>query len=373
MLNLKADGIKGLMEELKTKRLVCFGAGAHFDTVMRLYSTYHLMQYVEYIVDNNTSIYGTFKSCQNSRYRIISLAEFERMADRKNIVLLVTSHLYCMEIVSQLDNETCLDGTDTYIGSFLSDVSAPVLPYEIRKKGFEKIPRIIHYCWFGKGEIPYEYRRYMESWERCCQDYEIRRWDESNFDISSNKYMKQAYEKRKWAFVSDYARIKIIHDYGGIYLDCDVELLKSLDIFLAEKMFCGFEDQNHINLGLGYGAVKNHPYLKRLMEFYEQLDFVNSDGNLNLIPCTAYQTEVIKEFGIQGNNTYQVGNGITVYSTEVFSPISSWGAGEVSDKTYSIHHYQASWQSKKTMDKVHHIYKEYCVRRDAYAWGDRSD
>lgn len=373
MLNLKTDGINGLMEELGTRKLVCFGAGSHFDTVMRLYASYRLEQYVEYIADNNASLNNTYKKYQDAEYRIVSLEVFRQKADIRNTVLLVTSHMYCMEIVSQLDREARLDGMDVYIGSFLSDVSSLSPSCEMNRTGAKRIPKTIHYCWFGKGTMPYVYRQYMDSWKRLCPDYKIRKWDESNFDVSANRYMKQAYEHGKWAFVSDYARIKIVHDHGGIYLDCDVELLKSLDDFLAEGMFCGFEDQNHVNLGLGYGAVKNHPYLRRLMGFYERLDFVNADGSLNLIPCTAYQTEVLKEFGIRDNNTFQTGNGITVYPTEVFAPVSPFGAGAVSDRSYSIHHYQASWQPEKTMEKVNHMYKEYCRRKEACVWRDRGD
>lgn len=363
MVNLKTDGITGLRKALKKKKLACFGAGKHFETVMCLYSSYHLEQCVEYIVDNDSSIYNTFKNYQGTEYRIISLKTFESEEDIENTVLLITSHMYCMEIVSQLDHRESLNGMDVYIGSFLSEDTGPALPYGIGGKAAGKIPKIIHYCWFGRGEIPYEYQQYMNTWRRYCTDYEIWQWNEDNFDISANKYMRQAYEQGKWAFVSDYARIKIIYDYGGIYLDCDVELLKSLDDFLGESMFCGFEDRNHINLGLGFGAVKKHPYLKKLMDYYGRLEFVNLDGSFNMVPCTAYQTAVIKEFGIRDDNIFQRTNGITVYPTEVFSPISCWGMGTVSDGSYSVHHYHASWQPQESIRKVNHVYREYCRRK----------
>lgn len=364
MVNIKADGINGLIDKLKTKRLACFGAGKHFDTIMCLYTSYHLDKYVEYIADNDSKLHGTYKNYCGAAYKIISPAEFRCKVDVKNTVLLITSHMYCMEIVSQLDREACLDGLDVYIGSFLSEVTDSMSYFKINKKSDRKIPKVINYCWFGDGEIPRQFRKYMDSWKRLCPDYEIRQWNESNFDISANRYMKQAYEQGKWAFVSDYARIKIINENGGIYLDCDVELLKSLDDFLADSMFCGFEDGNHINLGLGYGAVKNHPYLRRLMEYYEYLDFLNLDGSLNLIPCTAYQTEVMKEFGIRNDNSFQEKDGITVYPTEVFAPISCWGTGTVSAGSYSVHHYEASWQSKESLTKINAMYKEYCKRKD---------
>ncbi len=364
MIQLRKDGIRGLMKEIQNKKLVCFGAGGHFDTVMSLYASYSLEEQVAAIVDNNASHYAGYKQFRQKKYQVISFEEFVQSFHRDDTVLLVTNNIYAMDIVDQLDREQALAGLNVYIGTFLSEASDKMREFDIVSTGNIQIPKVIHYCWFGNNEIPKEYRSCMDSWEKFCPEYEIRRWDETNFDISINQYMYQAYQNKKWAFVSDYARLKIIYDYGGIYLDCDVELLKNPDVFLSEKMFCGFEDNNFINLGLGYGAVARHPYLKRLMEYYDTLDFVNQDGSLNMVPCPVYQTEILKTFGFMDDNYYQKKDDITVFPTDVFSPVSGWGTGRITDKSYMLHHYCASWQSKEDVKKAKEMYQRYLERRE---------
>ncbi len=363
MIRMKTDGIRGLLVELEKKKLICFGAGNHFDTVMNLYTVYSLQDHVEYLLDNNPQLWGAIKRFGPKEYRIMSLDQFIRQEQPEQVVLLVTNHLHAMEIVEQLDQRPELNGISVYIGTFLSETVRFESDYEVKASGAQQIPKIIHYCWFGGGEIPQEYQRYMESWKIFCPDYEIKRWDESNYDVTVNRYMDQAYQRKSWAFVSDYARLQIIFENGGIYLDCDVELIRNLDDFLGETMFCGFEDQNHINLGLGYGAVSGHPYLKRLMEYYESLEFVNPDGSLNQVPCPSYQTAVLKEFGIRDDNTFQRKEGITVYPTEMFSPLSGWGEGEITDRSCSIHHFGASWKTEEEREKTRGMYQAYCRRK----------
>ena len=103
------------------------------------------------------------------------------------------------------------------------------------------IPKIIHYCWFGRKPKSEEFNKYLESWKRFCPDYEIKEWNESNFDLNKNDYCREAYEAKKWAFVADYVRLKVLEKYGGIYMDTDVELIKSLDKFLHYNAFMCFE------------------------------------------------------------------------------------------------------------------------------------
>lgn len=362
MVQVKTDGILGLQSEFQNKKLVCFGAGRHFETIMALYASYTVAKHVAFILDNASSLHGTCKTFQEKTYRILSPEAFAGMVNTDETVLLITNHFYSMEIIEQLDKMPELDGLSVYVGSFLSEMDYSIPEFELAAGGEAQIPRVIHFCWFGESEIPEVYKHYMETWRRFCPDYEIRRWDESNFDVSQNKYMFQAYQNKKWAFVSDYARLKVIYEHGGIYLDCDVQLLRSMDDFLSAKMFCGFEDYNHINLGLGYGAVARHPYLKRLMDYYDTLEFVHSDGSLNMVPCPAYQTAVLKEFGIRDDNTFQRLENITVYPTAVFSPVSGLGSGQITDISCSIHHYGASWQPEEEMQKIRQVYQRYCKR-----------
>lgn len=218
----------------------------------------------------------------------------------------------------------------------------------------DTIPKIIHYCWFGGEKIPEEYKSYMESWKRFCPDYEIKEWNETNYDISKNGYMEQAYKNKKWGFVPDYARLDIIYNYGGIYLDTDVELLKSLDEILDCEGFFGFESENLVNLGLGFGAVKGNEIIRDMMLQYEKMSFINHDGTLNTVASPIYTTEILKDKGLDLNGKLQVIEGSVIYPTEYFSPKNYMtGITNITDNSCSIHHFSASWldwELKKIME-----------------------
>ena len=210
------------------------------------------------------------------------------------------------------------------------------------------IPKKIHYCWFGGNPIPEHLTRYMESWKKYCPDYEIIRWDESNYDVHKIKYIEQAYEAKKWGFVSDYARLDIIYNEGGIYFDTDVEIIKSFDEMLYNRAFMGFERCMTVSNGLGFGAIPNHPAIKELMEIYESKSFIKNDGSYETTPCPLMQLEKFKEFGCTLNNQLQTVNGITIYPSEYFAPMDyETGKLNLTSNTFSIHHYEASWMSKK--------------------------
>lgn len=219
------------------------------------------------------------------------------------------------------------------------------------------IPKIIHYCWFGGKPEPEHVRKCIDSWKKYLPDYKIIRWDEHNYDVHKNQYMNDAYKEGKWAFVSDYARIDVVHECGGLYLDTDVEVVRSFDDLLQEQMFCGFESRDPIrkkdskdieysvNLGLGFGAEKNHPILKEILDLYETLNFYNADGTLNLIACPRYQTQILVKHGLVPNNETQRIDGAIAYSPEYFCPQSNETDEMLylTKNTYSIHHFSRTW------------------------------
>lgn len=218
------------------------------------------------------------------------------------------------------------------------------------------LPKVIHYCWFGGSEMPEEYLRYMESWKRFCPDYEIRRWDESNFDIASScAYVREAYEAKKWAFVSDYARIKILYENGGVYLDTDVELIRPLDPIVQEGDFLGIEffgmkrglrDDSRIgvNLGLGAGASAGNEIYREILEHYKTLSFRLPDGSLDQTTIVERVTAILDRYGFQHENRLQKIGQITVYPSEYFGPIDcATGEFRPTENTVSVHHYAASW------------------------------
>lgn len=344
MVNLIIDDIHGLLQDLLNKKLVCYGAGGNFDEVMNKYENYSLADKVVQIIDDDKNLYGTVKYYKEKEYPITSLNKFIRYLDENNVVIVVTNYNYFMEIICELDKYTKLAGIHVYVGDFLHIKYSCSNQRIIRKMTTLKIPKVIHYCWFGGKALPPEYRKYMDSWKKHCPDYQIIRWDESNYDVTKNKYMYEAYQEKKWAFVSDYARVDIINTYGGIYLDCDVELLKSWNPLLGDGFFAGFEDYDHIALGLGFGARKNHEYLEKLLELYERIAFRTDEG-LNMVACPKYQSEIINEMGFNLNNTFQKKGDMVIYPSNIFAPVSFWGMGQVDESSYSVHHYKATWHT----------------------------
>jgi len=207
------------------------------------------------------------------------------------------------------------------------------------------IPKIIHYCWFGKKVMSKQTLKYLETWKKYCPNYELIRWDESNYCITKNAYMRQAYDAKKWGFVPDYARLDIIYQYGGIYLDTDVELLRSFDSLLENSAFLGIEAQDRVNLGQGFGAEAGHPLIKEMRDMYDNLRFLNENGTQNLTVSPYYQTQLLKQYGLKGNREQFIRNA-HIYPSDFFCPKDlETGRITLTENTYSIHHFDASWMS----------------------------
>ena len=232
------------------------------------------------------------------------------------------------------------------------------------KKGSERmsIPKIIHYCWVGGNPKPKSVLYCIESWKKFCPDYEIKEWNETNYDFTKNQYMKEAYDEKKWGFVPDYARLDIVYNHGGIYLDTDVEIVKSFDGLLSNKAFAGFEKSDDgtwfVNCGQGFGAEPKNPSIKFIRDFYEEKSFYNEDGSLNLLPSPHYTTDSLVALGMVRNNTKQELKDITIYTADVLCPKSmATGKIEKTKNTYSIHHFTASWMDEAIVKEIKHSQK----------------
>lgn len=206
------------------------------------------------------------------------------------------------------------------------------------------IPKIIHYCWFGGNPLGDQEKEFMKSWEKYCPEYEIMVWNEETFDIDKmGDYAKEAYEAEKWAFVSDVARLYALKEYGGIYMDTDLELLKSIDSLLELDAFMGFEVETTISTAI-IAAKPNHPTLEMLYRDYEDRHFLKSDGSYDETTNVIHITEIFEKNGLVLNNEHQEVLGIQIFPREYFSPKSYW-TQEINDtnKTYAIHQYSGSW------------------------------
>ena len=234
------------------------------------------------------------------------------------------------------------------------------------------IPKIIHYCWFGRNPLPPLALECIASWRKFLPDYEIKEWNEDNFDVNVIPYTKEAYEAKKYAFVSDYARFWILYHYGGLYFDTDVEVIKSFDEILSKGPFIGFErnpdrwGKGLINPGLGLACFPQQPIVKQMLDKYNSLHFILLDGKLNVKTTVVhYTTEIFEKYGLERTKNIQKIAGFNIYPAEYFAPIDFVTKRlHVTDKTLSIHRYMASWgevKNKTILDYIKHYMPECCL------------
>lgn len=213
--------------------------------------------------------------------------------------------------------------------------------------------KIIHYCWFGEGEKPKLTQKCIETWKKFLPDYKIIEWNEKNFDVGCCRFVKEAYEARNFAFVSDYARAKALYENGGIYFDTDVEVLKSFDRFLSDEFFVGFEEKAFVGTCV-MGAQKDAPILKEYMSHYENAAYLNEDGTKYSDTNVLLLTRLLEEKGLERNDKEQTVDGyIKIYPRTFFSPYDYInGINYITDDSYSIHHFTLSWLPKSTRIKT---------------------
>ena len=208
------------------------------------------------------------------------------------------------------------------------------------------IPKKIHYCWFGRGEKPKLAQKCIASWKRLCPDYEIIEWNEDNFDVNTNAYTKMCYEQKKYAFLSDYVRLLVVYEHGGLYFDTDVEVIRSFDDLLGYKAFFGFENEEYVASGLGFGSEAGNEALNVMIHEYDGL----MDGLHGTTGCPVLNTRAISKLGFELNGKMQDINSVIIYPKDFFNPFDdNTGVLSKTDNTYSIHWYGKSWMGKKSV------------------------
>ena len=211
------------------------------------------------------------------------------------------------------------------------------------------IPRIIHYCWFGRGEMPELSLKCIESWHRFMPDYEYKLWNEDNFDINCNQYVREAYEAKKYAFVTDYVRLYALYTDGGIYMDTDVESLKPYDDLLHLNGFTGYEGSKHHPPVTGTLASEaGGEWIKEQLEAYDNAQFINPDGSLDLTTNTIRISRIMSAGGFVSNGEKQVFKGMTIFPVEFFCPRQTTGEILLTENTYCDHHFMGSWNGSKS-------------------------
>lgn len=252
------------------------------------------------------------------------------------------------------------------------------------------IPKIIHYCWFGRNPLPPLALKCIASWKKYLPDYEIKEWNEDNFDVNIIPYTAEAYKQKKYAFVSDYARLWVMYHYGGLYFDTDVEVIKHIDDITsptaltneegAHHGFMGFEvnpDGDNtpgkyaprycfaVNPGVGFGMTKGHTFMKQIMDNYQKLHFSGVKHFTQFKTIVAYTTELLCENGLRNIQGIQEIDGITIYPREYFAPINViTGRLKITENTRTIHRYAGSWDDRKKQSwkgRIQHMIPEWCL------------
>lgn len=346
---LKICDMRQLIESAKNMdEVICYGAGQELECFAQLFAGTEVLDKCNYVADRSADKQGMAIEFGNKQLEVIS-PEKMRSRCRKSCIVVITCARY-KEILDYFESDGEIQKSDYYCLQHFKLIEEgkralnKKIPSNLRIYKEAVIPKIIHYCWFGNKAIPDHYKRWMESWTRFCPDYEIKEWNEKNYDISKNKYMQQAYENKKWAFVPDYARLDIIYRYGGIYLDTDIELLADLDELLYQDGFMCFELETRVNCGMGFGAVKGLEIIREMRDDYDNRIFLKENGELDLTPSPLIQTEYLEKRGLIKNGEYQKVGPLTIYP-EKFMGGKNWVTRKIDLLPYTkaIHHFDGSW------------------------------
>ena len=218
----------------------------------------------------------------------------------------------------------------------------------------KKIPKTIHYCWFGRNPLPESAKRCIASWRKFLPDYEIKEWNEDNFDVNVVPYTKEAYQAKKYAFVSDYARFWILYHYGGVYFDTDVEVIRPMDDIIMQGPYMGIEVKATansaplVNPGLGIGCHANHPIYKDVLGYYNGMHFIDSKGRIIPVTVVTHTSKVLIAHGMKNINECQEVAGIFIYPRDFFNPLDdNTGILNITENTRSIHWYSKTWLNRQ--------------------------
>lgn len=346
LVSMNYEDLKKKMQDVEN--VVVYGAGMIGQILVPyVFEKYDLPVETMYYVDRDPEKTGRTIQVKRRPVPVMPVDTLKRITG--NSILLITNSNF-VSVTEELDQIKALEAAEATI--------LPVMQLEynqkhrkkifIEKIGDPRIPKRIHYCWFSGNPIPSNLQKCLNSWKKFCPEYEILRWDEGNYDIGKNRYMREAYEQKKWGFIPDIARLDILYRYGGIYLDTDVELIRNLDDLLYEDAFTGVENWGNVNFGGCSGAVAGHPMIKEILDARWEEPFIRENGTLNLQTCGIYETKPFIKRGMRIDNSYQKIGGLTIYPSDFFHPFDYMsGKLEITENTFSIHHFHGGWLDEK--------------------------
>lgn len=211
----------------------------------------------------------------------------------------------------------------------------------------KKIPQIVHYCWFGPKNFSELENKCIESWRKNLKNYELKLWNEETFDVSTCRFSSQAYQMKKYAFVSDYVRAKVLYEYGGIYLDTDFEILSSIEEFIEKGNFLGFETKAHLGTAI-MAFQPHHDVLKEFIDYYENHPFIDEKGRIDNIANVTILSDILNPIGLKNDNSLQKIEDITIYPREYFYPKRlDLNEFRITEQTVGVHRCTNSWMTER--------------------------
>lgn len=357
MLFLNDTYIK-FISRITGKKIILFGASSLWNYYRNIFSDIaeQVLDRTLFIVDNDWSKHGTISDIAGRKFKIKNT---EALFNQQNyIILIVVSMAYQEEICEQLASLELPPSTECFSLPLMiycqhtADNSCVESYFAEHKSG--NIPKTIHSFWFSGEEKPDIYKRCMESWHKYCPDYEILEWNTDNYDVEKNTYMKQAFERRKWAFVSDYARLDVIYEHGGIYLDMDVELFSSIDrLCNAEAFFCRQED-GFIELGSGFGAARRNDFIGEMLAEYAGKTFLDDVGAMDMTPQPQRMAGVFERHGISICHDSEIIKDMIFLSNDYITCGQTAETLESKDTRLGVHWHNAGWLS----DEKRNVFKK---------------
>lgn len=348
---------ESFIKRIQDKKIILFGASTGWDYYLSVIPNLgkDVLDKALYVVDNNELLVG--QKCEIAG-RVFVIKKPDAICTNKDIAILITVRFryyeaICEQLLSyNLPNLIECFSLQLLLGAKECVNNSCVDNYFARHT-IKQIPNKIHSFWFSGEEKPDSYKKCIESWHRYCPDFEIYEWNTKNYDVEQNLYMKQAYEKRKWAFVSDYARLDVISKYGGIYLDMDVELLASLEKLLCTSAFFCKQNDGTVDLGSGFGAPPNFWLITELLKEYDNLRFISHDNKLDLLPQPARLGYIFRKYGLKMGHDSENMNDILVLSNDYITCISGDPAQwKFKGTELGIHWHNGGWLQASEREKA---------------------
>lgn len=337
------------LRKKKNKKIIQFGASSAWHYYLKVFHNIssEILDNTLFIVDNDPSKQGKPFVIDKKSFLIENV---ERLKGEKDYVILITvSMAYQKAVCEQLAGLELPENMECY--------SLPLMTYNFQQTDNTCVDEYfnthtntvhkptIHSFWFSGEEKPELYKRCVDSWHRFCPAFEIIEWNTNNYDVTKNIYMREAFEHRKWAFVSDYARLDILYQYGGIYMDMDVELLAPIDQLLkADSFFCRQED-GFLELGSGFGVLPGDPLIREMLDTYENRRLILENGQMDKTPQPEWLSKVLENHGIHKNHNSQVIENRLILSNDYIS--SAAGADTFQNARLGVHWHHGGWLDEK--------------------------